>query len=417
VRGLVAALLGLVALLGIGAVVLPPFAAPAAATPPAPDCGAAWVGAWRTSPQPGPGADLAGRTLRMVVVPQATGTELRIRVSNRFGASPLVLGSASVGLAGAGADLVPGSGRPVTFGGRAGAVVPAGAEWASDPVRFVAERGRAVAVSLFLPTAPDLVSVHPVALATSYVSEPGSAVDDPAPTAFTRPVTSWAVLSGLDVLTPRAEHAVVLVGDSITDGVGATATTRWSDALGARLTGAATMPVLNAGISSNQLLAGVTGQAPADRYASDVADVPGATDVVLHIGTNDLAAGRSAAEVTAGLAGYADRVRADGRRIFLTTITPSSAGAHGLAAAQRDLVNRWVLTDGRAHADGVFDFAAAVADPADPTRLAPGFDSGDGLHLSPAGYRALAEAVDVGRLSGSPCLADEAAQVRASAPR
>lgn len=412
-RAVLAWLIGLAALLSVGLVALPPSGAPAAATA-APDCGAAWVGAWRTSPQPAPGADLAGRTLRMIVSPQATGTELRVRVSNRFGAVPLVVGSASVGLAAAGADLVPGSGRPVTFGGQAGAVVPAGAEWASDPVRFVAERGRAVAVSLFLPTAPELVSLHPVALATSYVSEPGSAVDDPSGAAFTRPVTSWAVVSGLDVLTPRAEHAVVLVGDSITDGVGATDGTRWSDALSSRLTGATTMPVLNAGIAANQLVAGVSGQAPADRYATDVADVPGATDVVLHIGTNDLAAGRSAAEVTAGLAAYADRARADGRRVFLTTITPSNAGTHGLATARREAVNRWVLTEGRAHADGVFDFAAAVADPLDPTRLAPAYDSGDGLHLSPAGYAMLAGAVDVGRLTGSPCLVDEAAQVRAS---
>ena len=65
-----------------------------------------------------------------------------------------------------------------------------------------------------------------------------------------------------------------------------------------------------------------------------------------------------------------------------------------------------VLAHGRDYADGVFDFAAAVADPARPTRLAPAFDSGDGLHLSPAGYRALAAAVDLPGLTGSPCLAD-----------
>jgi lysophospholipase L1-like esterase len=173
------------------------------------------------------------------------------------------------------------------------------------------------------------------------------------------------------------------------------------------------MPVLNAGIAANQLVAGVVGQAPAARYGTDVDDVPGATDVVLHIGTNDLAAGRTAAEVIAGLVAYADRAHADGRRIFLTTVTPATAGPHGAPSvvAQRNLVNRWVLTDGPLHADGVFDFAAAVADPADPTRLAAAYDAGDGLHLSPAGYRALASAVDVGRLTGSPCLADDTARV------
>jgi lysophospholipase L1-like esterase len=94
--------------------------------------------------------------------------------------------------------------------------------------------------------------------------------------------------------------------------------------------------------------------------------------------------------------------------VFLTTITPSVTGAHGTpaAVATRDTVNTWVRAHGREHADGVFDFAAVVADPAQPSRLAPPFDSGDGLHLSAAGYRALAGAVDAAALTGSPCLAD-----------
>jgi lysophospholipase L1-like esterase len=94
--------------------------------------------------------------------------------------------------------------------------------------------------------------------------------------------------------------------------------------------------------------------------------------------------------------------------VFLTTITPSAAGDHGTprAVAVRDEVNRWVRERGADHADGVFDFAGAVADPSDPTRLRAGYDAGDGLHLSGAGYRALADAVDITRLTGSPCLAD-----------
>jgi hypothetical protein len=95
-------------------------------------------------------------------------------------------------------------------------------------------------------------------------------------------------------------------------------------------------------------------------------------------------------------------------RVFLTTITPSDAGPRGTvqAVAARDAVNRWVREQGAEHADGVFDFDAAVADPDRPGRLLDRYDSGDGLHLSEAGYRALADAVDVTRLSGSPCLGD-----------
>jgi lysophospholipase L1-like esterase len=222
-----------------------------------------------------------------------------------------------------------------------------------------------------------------------------------------------AVLTGIDVHAQRPVNSMVAVGDSITDGMGALPGESWPDVLGARLGaagGARTMAVLGAGISGNRLLADSGpqhGDVPLTRFDRDVTAAGGATDVVLHIGTNDLAAGRSAADVAAGLQHFAERARDAGKRVFLTTVTPSEAGMHGTpaAVAARQELNAWVLEHGPAYADGVFDFAAAVADPARPTRLAPAFDAGDGLHLSAAGYRALAAAVDPVLLTGSPCIA------------
>ncbi|WP_132975472.1 GDSL-type esterase/lipase family protein [Pseudonocardia dioxanivorans] len=388
-----------------------------------PACGPAWVTAWQTSPQPGPeaaaaGGRFGGRTLRMVLRPQSTGSEIRVRLSNRYGQVPLVVAAASAATTGTGAGTRGGAPRPVLFDGRAEVTIPAGAEIVSDPVPFVAQAGLPVSVSVFLPREPDRVATHPLALQTSWVSAPGNHVDSTSGAAFGTPVTAWFVVTGLDVLVPRAEHAVVLVGDSITDGLGSDPdeNDRWSDALSARLAtegGAAQMSVLNAGISGNQLLADAfgVGDSPATRFRFDVAAAAGVTDVVLHIGTNDIAEGRAADQIEAGLVHFADQARAAGLRVFLTTITPSRTGPRGTAAGQatRTAVNAWVLGQGPAHSDGVFDFAAAVADPARPDRLAPAYDSGDGLHLSAAGYRALAGAVRTDALAGSPCLAGDAA--------
>lgn len=386
---------------------------------PADPCGPAWVTAWQTSPQPGvAGALLAGRTLRMIATPQVTGSEMRVRLSNRYGRSPLVVSAVSAAGVDSGAALAPGTSRPVYFGGSQGVTIPPGEDVASDPVPFVAEAGRPLAVSMFLPSAADRVATHPVAMRTSYVSEPGSgigAVDATDGSAFTTSVASWFVLSGVDVLAPRAENAVVLVGDSITDGVGSDLDRddRWPDALSERLVdaGGLRMSVINAGISANQLLGGTpsqVGDTPAARFDGDVLGAAGVRDVVLHIGTNDLAAGRSADEVITGLVDFGARARGAGLRVFLTTITPSTTSTHGTpqAVAAREAVNAWIRAQGPAHADGVFDFAAAVADPAHPARLRPAYDSGDGLHLSPAGYRAMAAAVRTEGLTGSPCLAD-----------
>jgi lysophospholipase L1-like esterase len=417
-----AALLGVTVLVVVLVAVVagrptPPVVAPPPDAPPDP-CGPAWVAAWEASPQAvTPAQPLAGRTLRMIVRPQVTGSELRVRLSNRFGTAPLPLGAVTVARAADRAALVPGTVRQVGFAGSGeGVVVPTGADLVSEPVPIVAEAGRPIAVSVVLPHDPEVVAEHPVALQTSYLSGPGDASLDLDGTAFTTPVESWMVLTGVEVLAPRPVNAIVAMGDSITDGVGSGSDTdsRWSDALSERLVrrgGAATMAVLNAGISRNELLADrgpVGGDPPLTRIGPDVVEVPGTTDVVLHIGTNDVAAGRGAGEIVDGLVRFADATRTTGRRVFLTTITPSDNGAHGTvrALAVREQVNRWVREHGAEHADGVFDFAAAVADPGDPARLLDRYDAGDGLHLSGAGYRAIADAVDVTRLSGSPCLAD-----------
>jgi lysophospholipase L1-like esterase len=371
-------------------------------------CGPTWVTAWQAAMQPGtpPRAIAGGGTLRMVVRPQVEGTQVRVRLSNAYGSAPLAVDAVSAGAsAGMSAAVVSGTERPVTFGGRAATVIPPGGEAASDPVPVAASGPLTVTVAL--PALPPLISEHPVALQTSWLAPRGVAPELGAP------MTSWLLLSGVDVLAPRPVHAVVAVGDSITDGVGTVpdANARWTDALATRLAaagGGAAMAVLNAGISRNELLAdGAGGPPPQDRFASDVTSTLGATDVVLNIGTNDIAAGRDAAAIEAGMVRFADAARAAGKRVFLTTITPSVAGAHGTpqAIATRDAVNAWVRAHGREHAAGVVDFAAAVADPAHPERLATAADAGDGLHLSAAGYRALAAAVPVTALSGSPCLA------------
>jgi lysophospholipase L1-like esterase len=423
VRGLVAAA-GLTCLLGAFALTGPASAAPeeVAATTPARDCAPGWVPAWHAAAQPGPvDPALAGRTLRMVIVPQVTGSQVRVRLSNAYGTTPMQVGTVSAAWSDGGPGLVPGTTRPVAFAGQPGVTVAPGAEVVSDPVALVSEAGRPLAVSIFLATPPDVLTQHAVALRTSYLSRPGDSAlaDDGA--AFDTPVTSWMVLTGVEVLAPRPVNTVVTIGDSITDGVGAGAEERWPDALARRLSaagGPSVMSVLNAGISRNRLLTDAPhddGDSPLARYDRDVA---GASDVVLHIGTNDIAAGRGADEIVAGMVAFAERARASGTRVVLTTVTPSATGAHGTpqAVATREAVNTWVRTHGDEHADGVADFAAAVADPAQPTRLAPAYDSGDGLHLSAAGYRALADALDPSLLTGSPCFDGGPSRVLVSGP-
>src|SRR3954468_18736563 len=116
-----------------GAVVAAPAEAGAAGP-------AAWTATWSAPPTtipPTPPAVLEGQTVRQVVHCSTGGDELRLRLTNEFGATGLHIGAVHVALrAGSGPSTatVAGTDRRVTFGGRADVTVPAGAPLVSDPV-------------------------------------------------------------------------------------------------------------------------------------------------------------------------------------------------------------------------------------------------------------------------------------------
>jgi lysophospholipase L1-like esterase len=383
------------------------------------ECAPGWVAAWNASPVAAPAGAVGSRpgvserSLRMIVRPSVAGSEIRLVLSNRYGADPLDLWSVSVAKAGSGAALADNP-RPVTFDQLSTGQAPAHGVVVSDPVPLIVAPGDTLAVSMYLPGHPTVVSEHPWAMQTSYISDPGDSASSVDGSRFTHATNSWLVLQGLDVHTAKAMNAVVMMGDSITDGMGSSPdadhrlTDDLADKLGA-IGGDKQMAVLNAGIAGNQLLADYpgVGESAFNRLSWEVAGRSGVTDVILHAGTNDLAAGASSDSVVAGMVRFTERAHQAGLRVFLTTITPASTGKHSApaAVAARGEVNQWIRTHGREHADGVFDFAGAVTDVSNPNRLVYGFDAGDGVHLSDVGYRALAGAVDLSALSGSRCLA------------
>lgn len=384
------------------------------------DCAPGWVAAWNASPVGSSGGamkdrpEIGGRSLRMVVRPKIAGAEVRLIFSNRYGAEPLDLRSVTLGMV-AGGPVLAGKPVQVTFERLSSGQVPARGTLTSDPVALPVTEDSTLAVSMYLPRKVPTVSEHPMAMTTSYISEPGDHAELADGASFTRSTNSWFVLTGIDVRAPKATNAVVIMGDSITDGMGSShdADRRLTDDLGdklAALGGGREMAVLNAGIAGNQLLQdypNFVGESALSRLGYEVIGRTRVTDVVLHAGTNDLAAGAAPQDVISGMVRFTERARNAGLRVFLTTITPADTGKHGSdrAAAGRAEVNKWLRAHGREHADGVFDFAAAVTDVSNPTRLVSGFDAGDGIHLSDIGYRALAGAVDLSMLSGSRCRA------------
>ncbi|MDW4907798.1 SGNH/GDSL hydrolase family protein [Streptomyces sp. ADMS] len=380
---------------------------------------AGWTGSWAaptsTYATVGPWTD---RTLRLVVHTSAGGPRVRVRFDNTFASAPVRIGSATVAVQAAGATA-SGTPVPLAFRGARGTELPAGAQAFSDPLDFVVPADANLLVSFHLPGTVTAAPLHRLAQQRSYVSEPGDHTADGSPAPYTSTLTTWPLLTGVDV--GDGPGSVVVLGDSITDGERSTldANRRWPDVLADRLLAQSAVPrygVLNQGIAANRVLTdrypgdGVSadsgGVSALHRLDRDVLAQTSARTAIVFQGVNDLRTGASAEDVIAGLRELAERVRARGTRVLVATIGPCGGEARCTSAVdgQRVAVNTWIREEAVPDADpdsgfdGVLDFDAALRDPAQPARLLAAHDSGDHLHPGDAGLAALAGAVELGAL-------------------
>ena len=393
-----------------------------------------WVSAWSTSvhtPLPFPGLPptptFENQTIRMVVRPTIGGDRLRIRLSNAYGLSALEIGAAHVALTNHGSLIVAGTDHALTFSGQPGVKVPIGAPILSDPVDMKIPAFAEVSVSLYLPHSTPATTTHFWAQHESYVSAAG---DFSAKTDISEPTTklSWYWLSDLEVWTADRTGAVVTLGDSITDGVGARQGSYgdWPDLLAKRLqakSGTSSLAVLNEGIGGNRILYDGAGINALARFDRDVLAQPGVRDLIVLEGINDIgwphmkprtgkdgtmskegpfaAQGVTADDLIGGLRQIAERAHEHHIKVFAATLTPYEGADYFSqdGEAVRQAVNQWIRTSGAF--DGVVDFDAAVRDPAHPSQFRQDYQSGDHLHPSAAGYNAMAGTIDVTSLQGS----------------
>lgn len=367
-----------------------------------------WVGTWGCGPQLTernnlPPEPLANSTLRQFVRVSLGGKRLRARFSNVFGTNSVMMNTVHVALAADAASghdgaIHPASDKALRFHGARSVTIPAGAAVLSDPFEFDLPPRTNLAVSIYLgDISATTLTGHPGSRTTSFI-QPGNSVSASSlPAAAKTP--HWYLLTGIDVEADRAAQAVVILGDSISDGRGSTtdANNRWPDALAKRFgTNAATssVAVLNMGIGGNGVFGGL-GPSARDRFSRDVLNQSGARWLILFEGVNDIGRGISAHRLTNAYAQLVEQAHGHNLRAYGATITPFGKSFYDRPAheAVRQAVNDWIRTSG--NFDAVIDFDAVVRDPAIPSRLLPAYDTGDHLHLNPSGYQAMANAIDL----------------------
>ena len=397
------------------------------------------------------GIVLRDSTLRQTIRVTADATRIRLRLSNAFGGTELAIARVYLALPGggrAGASAIePGTSRAVTFAGRPGVTMPPGVVAISDPVDFPVTVGANVAVTFYLPAgqpAAGGITSHPGSRTTSYLAA-GDHVTATELTGAGGPVLGntvpgntgsaevehWYFLSGVDAAGGPGEGsggptgAAVFLGDSLTDGRGSTTNgnDRWPDQLldlmrsrgDGGAASARSVALLNQGIGGNRVLRDGLGPAILARLHRDVFAVSGVRWLVVFAGVNDIGTAEATpaaqtqvvAELGAAYEQIAAMTQAAGIAFYGATLTPFGGSAScddpgGHREHARRLVNARIRSRRRRYGAvldfeaAVVDFDAADRDPLAPRRLRAEFDTGDGLHLNPAGYRALAGAVPVG---------------------
>ncbi|MER7892136.1 SGNH/GDSL hydrolase family protein [Micromonospora sp. NPDC094482] len=350
------------------------------------------------------GAGPADRSYRLVVRTSVGGTALRVRLSNAFGEHPVTFARAHAGLQRQGAELIRGSNRQLSFGGRPSVTVPAGETVLSDPLpgRLAAQSN--LVVSLYVTGAEGPTTGHGMAMQTNYAAAGDHAAEEAA-TNWTDPMSSWYWLDAVSVETSTTISSVATLGDSITDGWASStdANRRWPDYLSRRLqaaSGSTVKGVANEGISGNKVLADGAGEAALRRLERDVLSQPGVRTVFLLEGINDIKAhsGVTVDDLVAGYRQIIDRAHAAGRCVVGATVMPYKGWSEYDAAGEtvRQGVNDWIRNGGAF--DAVVDFDRITRSPYDPQAILPFFDGGDHLHPNDKGMQAMADAVDLSAL-------------------
>ena len=351
------------------------------------------------------------KTLVFTLSAPVSGDKLRIRFSNRFGASPYAIGALRV--------FAGGRSCPVMLNGQQSFSVPTGGVTVSDPCELPVQRGEEIQLRLYYTNAindSNMIEEAANLLPGDRTAPRGNeAPRKPLLAKLLGAYNAIPAIETVEVLTGEPAKVIVAFGDSIT------AMSRWTKPLAKRLAEAwpSEYILLNSGITGNCLLyepEGVFGQIYGEmgtkRFERDVLEIPGLDTVILALGVNDVA---YLNEKTAGqikLQAYqsaithmVDQLHRRGVRVCIQTITPRLGVARTMGKyfpemeALRLQLNEWIRSAGIF--DYVFDAEAVVREERpDGIYYAEGLHKGDHLHPNAVGGQKLADAFDLGKLTG-----------------
>ena len=341
-------------------------------------------------------------TLSYPIHSQFAGEALRLTFDNYCGTEAITIAKTTV--------LLNGVFHIVTFGGKQAVTIPAGENAVSDPLNCSIKAQESFDVSFYLK---DFTQMRSVVFTKGPLSIGSYAIGDQTeraefPIDISRNTHYFYFLSNVSVYTAKKNRTVVCYGDSIT-------AQDWPDylTLRCREEGYDHTAIIRRATSGSRILReyncityesyGLKGdrrfphEVPTDG-ADTVLIQQGINDIIHPVGTDvnpfrpmsDLP---KVEELIEGLKYYIREARSIGYKVYVGTLLPIEGWRTyaPFREEMRNAYNNWIRqTD---LIDGCVDFDKALRDPQRPSAFRPEYDSGDHLHPSAAGYKAMADAV------------------------
>lgn len=374
------------------------------------NAGKHWVATWATAEQvvephncpPAPG--LENNSIRQIVQTSISGKEVRVKISNEFSKGPVTINAAEIAraaTAGSSSDIIAGTEVSLTFNGKKSVTIQPGGLVTSDPVKFRMGDRENVAITMHLGQASSTsVTGHPGSRTDSYLIEgQGSDFSNAVKTAH------WYIINAIEIKAEKKARAVVVLGNSITDGRGSTTNeqNRWTDNLSRRLLAnkkTRRVAVLNMGLGGNCILNGGLGPTGKSRYPRDLFKQEGVKYIILFEGVNDLG-GRGdaitkAKQIIDVYKQIIDEAHERDIKVFGAPVMQFKGNNYYSEnhEAGRQQLNQWIRSSG--YFDGVIDFDAAMGNPDDPAQLNPKYlFENDYLHPNADGYVRMADCIDL----------------------
>lgn len=369
-----------------------------------------WVATWATAEQVvephncAPAPYLANNSFRQIVQTSISGKEIRVKFSNEFSKVPVTINAAEVAIAataGSSADIVAGTEKSLTFNGSKSITIQPGQLVTSDPIKFKMSERENVAITMHFGEASQTdITGHPGSRTDSYIAI-GQTSD------FSNAVNTahWYYINAIEVKAEKKAAAVVVLGNSITDGRGSTTNqqNRWTDNFSRRLlANKATrrVSVLNMGLGGNCILAGGLGPTGRSRYPRDLFQQEGVKYIILFEGVNDLGgrgdAVAKAKQIMEVYTQIANEAHERGIYVYGAPVMQFKGNSYYSENHEegRQLLNEWIRTSDIF--DAVIDFDAVMGEPGEPERLNRKYlFENDFLHPNADGYVQMGNAIDL----------------------